>query len=340
LAFGGGHLWVSNEAGNSVTEINPSNGSWIATFQSNLYGFDRPTAITSYGPDIFVANETGSVSELSAADGALVRIIAGPSYRFVHPVALQVADSTLLVLNAGRSAGSSPVGGSITEIDPATGSFLRNVSGSSYAFEDPAAFAASGHEVFVADERANAVTEVRISNGALIRVVRGQGLSAPDGIGVASGRVWVADRATSAATEIAAASGRVLATDTDSDADYGFWTPSTVLASGASIFIATPFGTSPMVTKLSATTGRPSWYMCNTNGPYYFSLLSAFAVSGSHLWVASRSGANSKTPGAVTGSLTELSTGDGSLIMTLPTASTTSPTTSTTTSTTTTTTGP
>jgi hypothetical protein len=58
--------------------------------------------------------------------------------------------------------------------------------------------------------------------------------------------------------------------------------------------------------------------MCNTNGPYYFSLLSAFAVSGSDLWVASRSGANSATPGARSGSLTELSTGDGSLIATVP----------------------
>jgi hypothetical protein len=58
--------------------------------------------------------------------------------------------------------------------------------------------------------------------------------------------------------------------------------------------------------------------MCNTNGPYYFSLLSAIAISGDHLWVASRSGANSKTPGARTGSLTELSTGNGSLIATLP----------------------
>ena len=70
--------------------------------------------------------------------------------------------------------------------------------------------------------------------------------------------------------------------------------------------------------------------MCNTNGPYYFSLLSAFAVSGTDLWVSSRSGANSATPGARTGSLTELSTGDGSLIATVPKPGTT-PTTSTTT---------
>src|SRR5580658_1661542 len=32
LAFGGGHLWVTNEAGDSVTEIDPSSGDWLGTF--------------------------------------------------------------------------------------------------------------------------------------------------------------------------------------------------------------------------------------------------------------------------------------------------------------------
>jgi len=73
-----------------------------------------------------------------------------------------------------------------------------------------------------------------------------------------------------------------------------------------------------MVTKVSVTTGLPSWYMCNTNGPYYFSLLSAFAITGDDLWVASRSGANSQTPDAATGSLTELSTVNGALVTTVP----------------------
>ena len=60
--------------------------------------------------------------------------------------------------------------------------------------------------------------------------------------------------------------------------------------------------------------------MCNTNGPYYFSNLSAMAVSGDDIWVASRTGDNSTTPGATTGSLTELSATSGALIRTLPSA--------------------
>ncbi|MGA2294780.1 MAG: hypothetical protein ABSG24_06095 [Acidimicrobiales bacterium] len=315
LAFGGGHLWVTNEVGNSVTEINPTSGAWIATVAATGDGFDRPTALTSFGADLFVANAVGSVSELLASDGSLVRVISGPAFHFVDPVAIEAVGSTILVLNAGSPSGV----GSITEIDALTGGLVRTVSGARFAFRDPVALDVSGPDVFVADKGNSSVTEVSRANGGLIRVIAQQGLSAPDGITSSGGRIWVSDSASNAATEIDRASGRVLATYTDSDGGYGFGSPSVAIASGGNVFFASPFGSSPMVTKVSASSGKPSWYMCNTNGPYYFSLLSAFALRGSRLWVASRSGANSKTPGASTGSLTELSTGSGALITTLPT---------------------
>jgi hypothetical protein len=345
LAIGGGHLWVTNEAGNSVTEINPSNGSLIATISGTIYGFRHPTAIVAVGPYLFVTNVVGSVSELRADNGAFIRTISGARYHFADPVAIASSGGLILVLNAGRPTGAGSSTGSITEI-ARSGSLVRTVSGRSFAFSDPRALAVSGPDVFVADKGDNSVTEVRVASGRLMRVIAQQGLNAPDGIAVVDGRAWVADSGSNAATEIAAATGAVITTDTDADGSYGFGAPSVVIGAGPNVFVATPFGSSPMVTKLSATSGKPSWYMCNTNGPYYFSLLSAFAVDGSHLWVASRSGANSATPGARTGSLTELSTGDGSLIATLPhptsvsTTTTSVATTTTTSSVTTTTTLP
>ena len=320
LAFGGGHLWVTNRAGNSLTEIDPLTGAWMGTFRAGRYGFNQPTAVTTVGPDLFVANGSGSLTEVKASNGAAIRTIAGPRFGFVHPIALAASGTTVLVLNAGRPSATPAVAGSISEINAQTGTLLRKVSGSSFAFDDPIALAVSGPDAFIADVGSNAVTEIDTASGALVRVIAGQGLNTPDGITVADGHVWVADAGSDAATDIDQSTGAVLATVTDSDAAYGFGRPSVAIASDGNVFIATPFGTSPMVTKLSATTGTPSWYMCNTNGPYYFSLLSAFAVSGDHLWVASQSGANSKTPGAKTGSLTELNTGTGALITTLPLA--------------------
>jgi outer membrane protein assembly factor BamB len=191
----------------------------------------------------------------------------------------------------------------------------------------------SGADVFVADQADNSVTEVDAANGRLVRVVAGRGLDAPDGIAVESGNVWVADSASNAATEINAATGAAISTYSDSGGPYGFGQPSTVIGAQGNVYVMTPFGTSPMVTKVSATTGAPAWYMCNTNGPYYFSLLSAFALSGDDLWVASRSGANSQTPAAATGSLTEMTITTGALIMTLPTPPPSKTTTTTTTTT-------
>jgi hypothetical protein len=277
-----------------------------------------------------VANAAGSVSELRASDGAFIRTISGSRYHFVNPVAIEAAGSLVLVLNAGRPNATGASMGSITEIGVRSGSLVRTVSGTSFAFADPTALAVSGPVVFVADKGYNSVTEVRIANGRLVRVVTNQGLSAPDGITVEDGNAWVADGASYAATEIATATGAVITTVSDADGSYGFGTPSVVIGTGSNVYVATPFGSSPMVTKVSATSGQPSWYMCNTNGPYYFSLLSAFAVSGSDLWVASRSDANRATLGAQTGSLTELSTGDGSLIATLPKPTTTASSTTTT----------
>ena len=192
------------------------------------------------------------------------------------------------------------------------------ILGEQYRFSGPNAIASNGRDVFVANQLNNSVTEINLTSGKLIRVVAQQGLSSPDGIAIGSGHVWVANNATSSVTEISATTGVVLGTKTDKDGSYGFWNPTAMISTGYSIYTMTPYGTSPMVTKMSASTGHPYWFMCNTNGPYYFSELSAFAISNGNLWVASRSGANSKTPGAKTGSLTELSLGSGKLMRTLP----------------------
>jgi hypothetical protein len=330
LAIGSGHLWVVNEAGNSVTEINPNSSAWIATFtRSNGYRFDKPDAATVNGADLFVANTNGSVTEMASSNGKFVRNISGAKFHFVNPVAITSSGRTLLVLNAGTTHKA----GSITEINARTGALVRVISGASFAFSYPVAQTVSGGQVFVADEGNNSVTEANIANGALVRVVTGDGLSLPDGIAVASGNVWVADSASSSATDINVTTGAVVATYSDNNGDYGFGQPSAVIAAQGSVYVMTPYSDSPMVTKVDATTGVPAWYMCNTNGPYYFSLLSAFAVSGNDLWVASRSGANSATPGAATGSLTELLITSGALLATVPTPTTTPSTTTTTTTT-------
>ncbi|MCU1363737.1 MAG: hypothetical protein JWM55_1565, partial [Acidimicrobiaceae bacterium] len=264
LAFGGGHLWVTNEAGNSVTEIDPLSGDWLHTFtRSSSYQFNRPTAITLSGANLFIANAGNSLSEIRASNGAAVRSISGARFHFADPIAVDAAGNTILVLNAGGANAS----GSITEINSNTGALRRVVSGASFSLRRPKALTVSGPDVFVADEANNSVTEVDIATGRLVRVISQQGLDAPDGIGAQDGQVWVADSASNAATDINAATGAVVMTKSDSDGPYGFGDPATVIGANGSVYIATPFSTSPMVTNVTATTGAPNWFMCNTNGP-------------------------------------------------------------------------
>ena len=133
LAYGGGHLWVANQANNSVTEVNPSTGAWIKTIRKSADGFDQPAAIIDVGADLFVVNGGGSVTELLAQNGSLVGHVSGPAFGFDNPVAVAAIGSRLYVLNAGQPTASPAVPGSVTIIDAGTRSLLGTISGPAFS---------------------------------------------------------------------------------------------------------------------------------------------------------------------------------------------------------------
>ena len=81
-----------------------------------------------------------------------------------------------------------------------------------------------------------------------------------------------------------------------------------------------------MVTKVDATTpGTPRLVHVQYQWPLLLLLSSRpLRCPEDDLWVASRSGANSKTPAAATGSLTEMLITTGALVMTVPVPTTAS----------------
>lgn len=310
-----GDLWVTNEVGNSLTQVAASNGTWLKTYRSARFGFNSPDAIAALGSHLFIANAGGSVSEVLASNGTPVAVLEGSGYGFDDPVAIAGWNETILVVNAG-SGGS---GGSVTEINSVTGKVRRVLSKTEYGFDGPSAIAVEGGDAFVTDQGSNSVTEIDVPTGALVGLVSGSGLDSPDGLAATtSGTVWAADSGSNALTELAGSPLAAVATYSDSDGNYGFGSPSVTIAHSGNIYVTSPFGSSPMVTKVSATSGAADWYMCNTNGPYYFSDLIAMAASGSDIWVVSNTGANNPNPAAATGSLTELEAGSGALVATFP----------------------
>jgi DNA-binding beta-propeller fold protein YncE len=67
VAADGTHVWVTNPPGNSVTELNASNGSPVQVLAGAGYGFAGPWGMAVDGSHIWVTNSGGgSVTELTA----------------------------------------------------------------------------------------------------------------------------------------------------------------------------------------------------------------------------------------------------------------------------------
>ena len=105
IAVDGGHVWVANERGDSVTELNAGDGSLVQTLSGDRYGFDYPAypaLIAVDGADVWIASRTGSsLTELNAGDGSLVRTVSGGSDGLYGPSGIAVDGTHLWVTNEG-----------------------------------------------------------------------------------------------------------------------------------------------------------------------------------------------------------------------------------------------
>ena len=87
----GAHVWVVNGAvgtpdgqrGDTVTELNTSDGSLVRVIRLNNGEFSDPDQVVSDGVDVWVTDQgggtgqLGNVIELNASSGTVVRIIGG-----------------------------------------------------------------------------------------------------------------------------------------------------------------------------------------------------------------------------------------------------------------------
>ena len=75
ILYDGSHLWVANSGGNTVTEVNPSDGSLVRVLSGTSYGFDSPQGMAFDGSHLWVANEdSDSVTEVNTSDGSVVHV--------------------------------------------------------------------------------------------------------------------------------------------------------------------------------------------------------------------------------------------------------------------------
>ena len=277
-------LWIANLAGNSVT-VTDRHGALLRVIRATKDEFGHPDAIAAANGKVWVASRAGRITELNAGDGSLVRVVRGKRYDLRDPVALAVHGGEVWVVDRAANA--------ITEINAGDGSLTRVLSRSArpgLGFDAPVALTFAGTTAWVVNQ-AGSVTGFNASSAALVRRLTAAryGLAAPEGIAYAGHRLWITDSATNSVTETTSSGDLVqVISNSSNNANYGFDAPSVVVAHRAQVYVISPPGSSPMVTKIETSTANGDWYECNNNFPRpHFDYPTGLTVYGSHLWVVS-----------------------------------------------------
>ncbi len=297
-------LWVANAANSSLTLLSPT-GTVRAVLKGAPLGITTPIALAVAGPHLWVANASSGIVELNATSGALVRKLTAPSDHLIAPRSLVVSSGNLWVADSGANA--------LTELNASSGALIRIVANTAtqVRFDDPVAMATPSipGTLWVASEANGEVTEVSTSTGAVLKTITtpADGLMQPSGIALSGGSVFVADAGGNQLTELSAATGALIQIITNSslNQNYGFNAPGPMTAWGGFVYVASPPGSSPMVTQLDPGTGNGNWMMCNTNYAFHFSGPSALQVLGQNLFVANASNNTVTEMNATTGVLVQ-----------------------------------
>ncbi len=281
VAFDGTHLWVVNEdhladptVGNSVTELNAADGSWVRTLSGSAYGFNMPDAIVFDGTHLWVANgNADSVTEINASDGSPVQTISGGNFNFSQPGAMafdgvhiwvaNLGNSTLTSINAadGSLAANFAIAGldqpagiafdgtnlwvtsegddGVFEIDT-SGQPLMQLGGQTYNFGHPRAIAFDGSHLWITD--LGGVTEINASDGSFVQTLLGTPFQGFTSLAFDGTHMWAPASPTASVTEFNASDGslvRVL-----SGVAYGLRDPVAIAFDGTRMWIANRSGNS------------------------------------------------------------------------------------------------
>ena len=262
IVYDGAHLWVSNNSGNSVTELEPEAGKAIGTFPTGPY----PTGIAFDGANIWVANYgyNGSNNTLTVLNAN-----TGQELPF-SPVA--VGNGPRMVVFDGANIWvTDETGNSVTKVQANDGSVL----GTYRVGVSPDGIAFDGHNIWVNNGGSNSVTKLRASDGKIL----GTYPMAGPGYGIAfdGAHLWVANGGSGNITELAL-DGTSLRT-----VPVGRG-PHMIAYDRGNIWVANY--DSNNVTKISATDGKVLGTFPVRGNPW------GVASDGMHAWVSNFAGSN------------------------------------------------
>jgi hypothetical protein len=258
----------------------------VTVLRLSRYIFEEPAALLVAGPDLFVANLAGSVTELNASNGSLVRVLGSD---LDQPAAIVATGPDLFAANSE---------GAVTEVSISTGAMVRWRSGSDGDVNTPAAMAAAGPDLFVAN--GTGVLELNALTGAAVRKLSASGSGSPGAMVVAGPDLFVANVARpvgeppqgttggNSVSEVNISTGALVRALSGSR--YRFNDPVALTRAGPDVFVANSIGNS--LTEVDASTGALVRVLSSSE--YRFDRPDAMAVAGTELFVAN-SGGNSVT---------------------------------------------
>jgi hypothetical protein len=216
IAAYGTHVWVTT--GSSLTEVNASNGTVIRILSGGKYALIQPDGIADDGTHLWVTSSagdwedpaispdglplnhgSGSVIELSASDGTVIRTLSGSKYQFNMPAGITADGTHVWVSNLDY-------GRWVIELNASDGNVIRTLPsiaapGTNQIVDPvPRGIATDGTHVWIADYGNNFVTEVNAGNGTFIRTLSDGGhfsgsyqwgYNFPNAIAAAGTHVWV-----------------------------------------------------------------------------------------------------------------------------------------------------
>jgi len=175
MVFYGKDLFYLSSSRNGtvfIEEVDTAAGKVVRVITGPSFRLGDLSQMAIWGNDLFVTgpalpstknglvavanSPTGSLTEIDATTGRLLRRISGARYDFQAPEAIVVAGNDLFVADSGANA--------VTEVSPSTGELVSVLSGARYEFEEPAGLDVYGDHLFIINETGDSVTDVDLGS--------------------------------------------------------------------------------------------------------------------------------------------------------------------------------
>lgn len=196
------HVFVLAQTGDKITEINERTGRLVRYLQGPRYHLVRAVAMVHVGNDVWVASHGGSLTELSAATGGVMRVITASAARLDVPTAIATDGRYLFVANRH--------GSHLSVLSASTGAFVRVMTSSRLHLDRITSLAIVQGRLWMASTWTHAafVAGIRVSSGApVVLSAHAYGYPAVFGDGH---HVWVVDRIQSRVSELDGRTGRAI----------------------------------------------------------------------------------------------------------------------------------